>query len=43
VGNRRQEFSDSLRSKHPVLGQMPSVLQSKGEGWGVEVGNHYWA
>lgn len=34
MGNRRQEFSDTLRSKHPVLEQMPSVLQSKGEGWG---------
>lgn len=34
MGNRPQEFSDTLRSKHPVLGQMSLVLQSKGEGGG---------
>lgn len=39
-GTQAQEFCDILRSKHPVLGQMPSVLESC-RGWGITVGfNH---
>lgn len=44
MGNRWQEFSDILRSKHPVLGQMPSVLQPRDMGgwrWGITTGFNY--